>query len=108
MFSIRCRVLKEGWKGGERRREERREDGAAYKWRAHRHRAPLVPRLHDGRVDAGDGVRQAVEVAGEETVGGEVFVEDVEELHQAGGDVFGLGQVRGQRQARLDGAEQPR
>ncbi len=36
----------------------------SYKWRVDRDSAPLVPRLHDGRVDTPDRVRQAVEVAG--------------------------------------------
>lgn len=85
---------------------ERRE--SAYEWRADRHRPPLVSRLHDRRVDAGDSVRQAVEVAGEETVGGEVFVEDVEELHESGGDEFRLRQIGRERQACPDGAKQPR
>lgn len=51
-------------------------------------RPPLVSRLHDGTVDPRRGVREVVEVACDEAMGGEVCGEDVEELHQPRGDVF--------------------
>lgn len=74
------------------------ESGGTYKGRCHRNRAPLVPRLHDGRVEAAHGVRQGVEVAGQQSVQGEVRVELVEELHQARWYVLWVRQVRGEGQ----------
>ena len=56
----------------------------------------LVSRLHDWRVDAGDGVGKRCEVGEDEAVVREVGGKDVEELHEARGNVFGYGQVRGQ------------
>ena len=38
-----------------------------------------------------------MKVAGEQAVCREVFVEDVEELHEPGGDVFRHGEVSGER-----------
>lgn len=37
-----------------------------------------------------------MEVARDEAVGGEVLLDDVEELHEAGGDVLGVAEVRGE------------
>lgn len=59
--------------------------------------AATVARLHDGAVDARGAVGEAVEVAGYEAVGGEGSGEDVEELHEARGDVLWEGEVGGER-----------
>lgn len=82
------------------------EKGETHEQRRHGHRAALIPRLHDRRVDAGDRAEEGVKVRGQQPVGGEVLVQDVEELHQSGGDVFRHRQVARQRQLVLDTSEQ--
>lgn len=56
-------------------------------------RLSFIAGLHDGSVDAAGGLRQRVEIRGDEAMGGELGGEDVEELHEAGGYVFGFGEV---------------
>lgn len=51
--------------------------------------------LHDGSVEALDGLGESVEIGREETVRGEVLFQDVEELHEPGGDELGVGEVGG-------------
>ena len=55
--------------------------GEAYERSADGDDAALVAGLHDGCVDTFDGIGKGVEIAGQELVEGEVFAEDVEELH---------------------------
>lgn len=76
--------------------------------RPHRHHPPLIPRLHDWRIHARDGVGQGVEVARHEAVRGEVLAQDVEEVHQARGDILRFRQVRGERQLVLQVSEDSR
>lgn len=61
----------------------------AYKRCRHRHGASLVTSLHHRPIQTGNGIGESAEVAGQESVPGEVGVEDVEELHEASGNVFG-------------------
>ena len=57
----------------------------------------LVACLDDGCVDALQGTgREDGEVGRDELVHGEVFLEDHEELHEAGGDELGDGEVGGE------------
>ena len=84
------------------------ERAKTYQGRAHWHGSPLIPRLHDGGVDALDRVGQAVEVAGDELVRGEVRVQDVEELQEARGDVLWGGEVLGEGQGGAQVPEQAR
>lgn len=67
-----------------------------YKGSRDGHHFSLEPGLHDGSVETLDGLRERVEIRGNEAVGGEVLFQDVEELHQSGGDELGLGQVGGE------------
>lgn len=48
----------------------------------------LIARLDDRRIDSFDSVREAMEVAGDESVVREVDSEDIEELEESCGDVF--------------------
>lgn len=62
--------------------------------------------MHDGAVEPLYGVGEGVEVARQEEVGGEVLLDDVEELHEPRGDVLGLAEVRGEGQPPPEGAQQ--
>lgn len=67
-----------------------------YKGSRDGHHFPLESSLHDGGVKTLDGLRERVEIRGDEAVGGKVLFQNVEELHQSGGDELGLGQVGGE------------
>lgn len=69
--------------------------GCTYQRRCDGHHFPMVPRLHNGGVQPLHGLGQPVKVRGEQFVGRKVLFQHVEELHQAGGNVLGLGEVRG-------------
>lgn len=79
------------------RGEENVEIPLVHIWRRDLHVPSLIPRLHHGRVDPGHGVRKEVKVRQHESVGGEILVQNIEELHQPRGDVFWFRQVGGKR-----------
>lgn len=65
----------------------------AHQGSRHRHHTPLVPGLDDRGVEALDGLRKPVKVGGDKTVGWEVLLEDIEELHEPGGDELRVREV---------------
>lgn len=58
-----------------------------------RDHSSLKTGLHDGSVEALDGLGESVEIGREETVRREVLFQNIEELHQSGGDELGVGEV---------------
>lgn len=65
-----------------------------YQRRGDRNHLPLVPRLHDRRIDTPNCLTQLVEVGADELVVGELGCEYVEELHQPCGDILWLAEIR--------------
>ncbi len=59
----------------------------------------LVPRLNDRSINAPDGIREGVKVADDEFVGGEVVVQDLEEIHESNGKILRIRQISCKRQA---------
>lgn len=74
-------------------KEVRKDREHPYQRCRDRNHSPLIPRLHDGRINALDRLAQLVEVAADELMIGELRCEDVEELHKPRGNVFWLTEV---------------
>ena len=89
------------------RREEDVKEPLAHEGRGDGHGAPPVSRLHDGRVEAGHGVGEAVEVGQQQAVRGEAGGEDVEEGEEAGGEVLAVAHERRARRPRAQAPQRP-
>ena len=68
--------------------DEKRQE--THKRRRNADSPALIPRLHHRRINPLDGAGQAREIAQQHPMHGEVRLQDVEEGHEARGDVLGL------------------
>lgn len=61
----------------------------AYEWSRNWNGTSLVTGLHHRSIQPGNGIWESAEVASQESVSGEIGVEDIEELHEPSGNVLG-------------------
>ena len=68
--------------------------GGAYKSRRNSNGPSFVSRLYNRAIDSLDRLWKFMEIGGEDAVGREVIVQNIEELHQSRRNVFRLCQIR--------------
>lgn len=73
--------------------------------RRHGHRPALEPGLHHRGIEPPHGIRQRVEIRGDELVQREIRVQDIEELEQARGDEFRVRQIGREGQVGFQAAQ---